>query len=117
MQELTVEDIQQVAGGDLDGMLWGVGEGFTTGMAVGTAIGGRGGLFAPVAQLVGLFVGPVVGGIFGAFAGLLSNRETVQAYAAHYRETYGLGNSSGGDADGLFGNFLGGGSSHGPRAY
>lgn len=127
MQVLDNHEVEAVAGGDLEGFIWGLGEGVTTGLALGgsvTAYGGGWG-FGLIAQLVGIIVGPIVGGAFGAVAGALTNKETVMGLAAHYRESIGLGNSSLGGSSGstplsfigdMFGSnpFAGGGGA-GPR--
>ncbi|SFC02581.1 DUF5862 family protein [Pragia fontium] len=104
MRELQNNEVEMVSGAwtsgitdSIEGFLWGVGDGVTTGIALGgtaTASGGLG--FGTLAQAVGgLFVGPIVGGIFGGLAGLAFGKDEVKNTLAHYRENIGRGKASG----------------------
>ena len=96
MQELKQHEVEVVAGGDLEGAIWGLGEGLATGAAIGGSISaGSGWGFGLIGQLVGVIVGPIVGAIFGFVGGALTNKETMAAVGADYRESMGW-NSTGG---------------------
>lgn len=122
MQELKQHEVEVVAGGDLEGAIWGLGEGLATGAAIGGSISaGSGWGFGLIGQLVGFIVGPIVGAIFGFVGGALTNKETMAAVGAHYRESMGW-NSTGGGASPLsflgdmFGsNVFGPSNNNGPR--
>ncbi|SFC02620.1 DUF5862 family protein [Pragia fontium] len=95
MRELQNNEVEMISGGwtasvndTIEGAAWGLGDGLTTGIAIGGTATSSGGLgFGTLAQAVGgLLVGPLVGGIFGTLAGAIFGKDEVKATLAHYRE-------------------------------
>lgn len=93
MRELHDCEVEMIGGGwapkfDVEGFLWGLGDGITTGIAIGGTATSSGGLgFGTLAQAVGgLIVGPIVGGVFGALAGGFMGKEEAKNTLEHYRE-------------------------------
>ena len=94
MQELSVNEIEQVGGGDLAGFFWGAAEGFATGALIGNRSSTAGGWgFGLLSQIFGTVIGAIGGAVSGSIVGALSDVPTVATVFADYRAKLGSPNT------------------------
>lgn len=87
MRELNTMEINTVSGADAAGAMWGMLDGFGTGLSYARYATGGSFFFGAVAQLVGCFVGGIAGAVVGLGVGALTDRDTVAKLCADYRKS------------------------------
>lgn len=100
MRDLNIKEVEWVSGSgvltgaDIDfigeGILWGIGDGAMTGMALGGKYGGNGIWgFGALTQLIGYTVTPLIGAVIGGVLGMLYGRDVVAGMLAEFRQQFG----------------------------
>ncbi|MHA1002084.1 DUF5862 family protein [Leclercia pneumoniae] len=97
MRELNIMEMQVVSAAAaltadqrLEGAIWGIFDGISTGVAVGGKVSGAGGLVVGgINQAVTAVIGVVCGALFGVVGGFMMGRDVIAETLHDYRATFG----------------------------